>query len=141
MSSPPQLSRAAAPAVSWLQKRWLPPALVGGLVCLVYVATLGFQFVYDDAFQILDNSWLSWHYIPQYFTRHVWAFSGVSGMYWRPLFLLWLLAQHALFGANPAGWHAATVLLHALAAMLVYVLAHRLTRDRAARIKPLVDSR
>ena len=25
--------------------------------CLVYLATLGFEFVYDDAFQILDNSW------------------------------------------------------------------------------------
>jgi tetratricopeptide (TPR) repeat protein len=134
MSSTAQLTRAEAPSISRPQKRWLAPALISFVVCLVYLGTVGFQFVYDDPFQIVDNSWLSWHYIPQYFTRHVWAFAGISGVYWRPLFLLWLLLQHALFGASPAGFHAFTVLLHASATVLVYVLALHLTRDRATAI-------
>ncbi|MGZ4831735.1 MAG: tetratricopeptide repeat protein [Terriglobales bacterium] len=134
MSSTAQLDRTEAPSISRQQRSWLAPALISGVVCLVYLGTVGFQFVYDDPFQIVDNPWLSWHYIPQYFTKHVWAFAGISGVYWRPLFLLWLLFQHALFGTSPAGFHAFTVLLHALATVLVYGLALRLTRDRATAI-------
>jgi tetratricopeptide (TPR) repeat protein len=140
MSSAPQVSRPeAAEGASLFVRPWFMPAVLSCVVCLVYVATLRFQFVYDDAFQVLDNSWLSWRYIPQYFTHQVWAFAGINGSYWRPLFLLWMLAQHALFGTNPAGWHAATVALHAFATVLFYFLALRLSDDRAcAAIAALV---
>jgi tetratricopeptide (TPR) repeat protein len=129
MSSAPQLSRDETPIVSFLKRPWVPPALLAALVCLVYVGALRFEFVYDDNFQVVDNPWLTWHFIPRYFTQHVWAFAGVSGVYWRPLFLLWFLLQHALFGVNPAGWHAATIALHAVVTSLVYFLARRLSGD------------
>src|SRR5512140_3878598 len=90
-----------------LAHRWAMPAFAAAAVCLLYAGTLAFGFVYDDNFQIVDNSWLtSARYIPRYFTSHVWAFAGVSGVYWRPLFLLWLFVQRALLGIAPAGWHA-----------------------------------
>src|SRR5690349_16405814 len=114
------------------KNRWTIPALVAGAVCLLYAGTLAFGFVYDDVFQIVDNGWLtSARYIPRYFTSHVWAFAGISGVYWRPLFLLWLFVQRAFFGLNPAGWHAATIVMHGAATVLVFVLAKRLTGDRA----------
>jgi Flp pilus assembly protein TadD len=115
-----------------LEHRWTIPAAVGAAACLLYAGTVVFGFVYDDNFQIVDNTWLtSVHYLPRYFTSHVWAFAGISGAYWRPLFLLWLFVQRSLFGLTPAGWHATTILMHATATMLVFALAQRLARDRA----------
>ncbi|MBZ5567518.1 MAG: hypothetical protein LAN64_06665 [Acidobacteriia bacterium] len=132
MSSNPQLSRAET-VRSWYEKRWVPPALVCGLVLLVYAGAIRFDFVYDDDTQILRNPWLtSFSYLPRYFTSHVWAFSNIVGAYWRPLFLIWLLVQRTLFGAHPAMWHLDSVLLHVAATGFVYPLARRLARDRVA---------
>src|SRR5512141_1199994 len=121
---------AASPRVS-LESPWVLPVILAILVYLVYAGTLAFGFVYDDVFEIVDNPWLTVSHIPQYFTRHVWAFSRAYGVYWRPLFLLWLLLNKALIGLHAAGWHASTVLMHAVATALVYRLGVRLTRDRA----------
>lgn len=126
-----QVAPAEETRVASRQHTWTEPTLIAAGVCVLYVATVAFQFVYDDTFQITNNPWLTWRHIPDYFTKHVWAFSGISGVYWRPLFLLWLLVQHALFGVNPPGYHAATVLLHAIATALVYRVALRLAQDRA----------
>ncbi len=134
MSSTIELPRAEATRAPSIRQAWSAPALIASSVCLLYLATVGFQFVYDDSFQILENPWLSWRHIPLYFTKHVWAFTGVSGVYWRPLFLLWMLFQHMLFGINPAGYHAATVVLHAVATALVYRFSLRLTRDHATAV-------
>jgi hypothetical protein len=131
MSSTAQLSQAETSTVSWLQKPWLLPAVACGLVFLVYAGTVRFGFVFDDQGQIVENDWLtSFSYLPRYFTAHVWAFAGINGSYWRPLFLIWLLIQRLLFGVHPAMWHLDSVLLHAAATGLVYQLAVRLTRDR-----------
>jgi 4-amino-4-deoxy-L-arabinose transferase-like glycosyltransferase len=108
-------------------------ALNLGLVFLAYADTVRFQFVHDDIFQILGNTWLrSWKYLPRYFTADVWAFQhtvGHGNMYPR-VFLLWLHLQYLLFGANPWGWHLSTVLCHLGATLLVYFTAARLLEDR-----------
>ena len=106
------------------------PTLIGTFVALVYISTLSFGFVYDDNFQVVSNTWLAWGYVPKYFTHHVWSFAGISGFYWRPLFLMWFLVQRVAFGLNPTGWHAATVLLHVVTTLLLFVFAQRLTKDR-----------
>ena len=135
MSSSSQLSRADTPEVSWFEKPWAPPALACGLVFLIYAGAVCFEFVYDDTTQILQNPWLtSFSYLPRYFTSHVWAFANIAGAYWRPLFLIWLLLHRILFGTHPAMWHLDSVLLHVAATGFVYLLARRLTRDRAARL-------
>jgi hypothetical protein len=104
------LSRADTPEVSWFEKPWAPPALACGLVFLVYAGAVGFDFVYDDTTQILQNPWLtSLSYLPRYFTSHVWAVANIAGAYWRPLFLIWLLLHRILFGAHPAMWHLDSV--------------------------------
>ena len=107
--------------------------LACGVTALVYLGTLAFGFVYDDVLLVLNNSTIrSWRYVPQYFTSHMWAaaFPGSTANYYRPLFLLWLRLNYALFEAKPEGWHATNVLSHIVATYLVFRVARQLTRDR-----------
>lgn len=107
--------------------------LACGVTALVYVATLSFGFVYDDVPQILKNPAIhGWRFVPQYFTSHVWAaiYPNTSGNYYRPLFLLWLRLNYALFGTRAAGWHLSSVACHVLATWLVFRIAQELSGDR-----------
>lgn len=107
-------------------------ALVLGLTFAAYAGTLSFEFVHDDRGQIVDNPAIhSWAAIPGYFTAQVWA--GVApedpGNYYRPLFLLWLRLNDAVWGLHPWGWHLTTVLAHLAVTLLVYFLALRVLKD------------
>jgi len=107
--------------------------LACGASALVYVATLSFGFVYDDVPQILKNPAIqSWKFVPQYFTSHVWAaiYPSSAGNYYRPLFLLWLRLNYALFGTDAVGWHMTCIACHVLATWLVFWIAQKLTTDR-----------
>ena len=100
---------------------------------LVYVSCLRYDFAYDDNSQIVLNPAInSTAYIPEYFTKHVWANidPGAAPLYYRPVFSLWLLVNYKLFGLSPAGWHATSLVIHLLATWLVFVLARRLTSDQ-----------
>lgn len=106
-------------------------------IFLAYANTLGFQFVHDDRFQILQNSWLrSWTYLSRYFTADVWAFLHpvFRGTFYRPMFLLWFRLQYLVFGLRPWGWHLCTVLCHVGVSLLVYYTAARLLHDRLAAV-------
>ncbi|MGD1101761.1 MAG: tetratricopeptide repeat protein, partial [Terriglobia bacterium] len=112
-------------------------ALVLAVVFLAYLDTLWFQFVHDDRFQILANTWLrSWKYLPRYFTADVWAFEHpvFRGTFYRPIFLLWFRLQYLVFGLKPWGWHLCTVLCHVGVTLLVYYTAARLLEDRLAAL-------
>ncbi len=113
--------------------RFSTPVLVGVVLAatfLVYLGTLQFEFVYDDLGQIVTNPAIqSWKFFPLYFRANVWMQQFSVGNYYRPLFLTWLLINHALFGLHPALWHLTTVLAHVGVTALVYLLAMRLTRD------------
>jgi len=107
------------------------------LVFLAYCNTLWFQFVYDDRFQILGNTWLrAWKYLPRYFTADVWAFEhpGFRATFYRPIFLVWFRLQYLVFGLNPWGWHLCTVLCHVGVTALAYFTALRLLKDRLAAL-------
>ncbi len=129
----PGTAMSPAPEPSALEGRaWILPALIAAATFLLYSGSLRFQFVYDDRMQILDNPLLlSWQYLGKLFTSNVWAFAGPAfpANYWRPLFMVWLLINHTLFGFNPAGWHFAAVLCHVGASLLVYKLGRRLLGD------------
>jgi len=49
-----------------------------------------------------------------------------AGNYYRPIFMLWMRLNNALFGFRPWGWHLTTVLMHVLATFFVFRLARRL---------------
>ncbi len=107
--------------------------LLGGvlaLTALVYVATLRFDFVYDDQNQIVRNALVqSWQFVPGYFKGHQWMtlFPNASANYYRPLNFLWFRLNDAIFGLAPAGWHAMAILLHLAVTYLAYQVARRVT--------------
>lgn len=111
-------------------------ALLGILLSATFIAysgTIGYDFVYDDRAQILENQYVkSWRYVPRYFAGNVGSFQSpyVLGNYYRPLFLLWLRANHALFGFVPWKWHLVNVLCHLLVTFLVYILIKKIVGDR-----------
>ncbi len=110
----------------------LSAALVCVLTFLAYIHTLSFQFVHDDRGQIIGNPALrSWHAIPAYFTSQVWAGVAPSalGNDYRPLFLLWLRVNAALFRIHPAGWHLATLAAHVAATYFVFLLARKVFQN------------
>jgi Tfp pilus assembly protein PilF len=102
------------------------------LTFAAYAGTLGYDFVYDDKSQIVQNPNItSWRFVPLYFTEHVWSHLQVKlmGNYYRPIFLLWLLINNTIFGLNAAWWHLATVVTHLGATFMVFRLSLRLSKD------------
>lgn len=92
------------------------------LAVIPFLPALGGDFVWDDHELIennvtLDVPWTS-------FGRMV-SFGGLRSPYYRPLSILFLSFERALFGCRPAGFHAANILLHAVAALLLLALARR----------------
>src|SRR5262245_34762701 len=68
------------------------PAVAVILTLIAYIATLEFEFVYDDRAQIIENRLLhSARFIPRYFTEHAWSYlhPGSLGNFYRPFTLLW----------------------------------------------------
>lgn len=119
----------------WLRSKYAIPSLVIALTFLAYVGTLRFEFVYDDIGQIVENKFVqSWQHVPLYFTEHVWHHQSptVPGNYYRPVFLLWLLINHTLFGLNPIGWHLTTIILHLVSTLSVFLIVKKLSKDEAA---------
>ena len=108
----PPSSVAAAPSS---RNESLLLGLILALTALVYSPALRFAFVFDDHWQLIENQWVqAWRYVPGYFAGHVWQHLGAKppDNYYRPLNFLWYRVNDALFGLNPAGWHAAAILLH-----------------------------
>jgi len=121
---------------------WVLIGMVLLVTFLAYSGTLWFKFVYDDRGQILANVQVhQWRFLPRYFYEEVWnfAYPGVPGNYYRPLFLLFLLLNYKIFGPYAAGWHLVSVAAHVGVTYLVYVLVRRLAGDsRTALIAALI---
>jgi protein O-mannosyl-transferase len=121
-------------AMGWIARRGVAETLACVLAFLAYIPAIGYQFVYDDKPQIIENPAIhNWTYLPKYFTSHAWSelYPNVQGNYYRPLFLLWFRLNHALFGLDPKGWHLTSILCHVAAVFLVFVLILRLAASRS----------
>ncbi|HEY3490936.1 MAG TPA: tetratricopeptide repeat protein [Candidatus Deferrimicrobiaceae bacterium] len=99
----------------------------------VYAISLGNGFIYDDNTQILANRWLrDFRSVPEIFSSHVWAFEGGwLTNYYRPLMHLAYLAIYQCFGPNPFWFHLASLLLHLLCCLSVYLVTEGLARSAA----------
>ena len=112
--------------------RFIVPAIVLAVTFLGYMGTLRYDFVYDDVHVIVENGSVhSWRFLPRYFTEHLWFFEPGMTNYYRPIFLVWLVLNHSLFGLNPIGYHFTTVLAHVVVTLLVFHLTRRLTGNQA----------
>jgi 4-amino-4-deoxy-L-arabinose transferase-like glycosyltransferase len=106
------------------------------LIFAAYSGTLGYEFVYDDVDVIVNNPHLtSWSYLPRYFTENLWSHqSNDPGIYYRPLFLIWLRINRSLFSLNTTLWHLSTLLAYLATVIMVYWLAKRLLNDRMTAV-------
>ena len=130
----PQEQKAAVAVGNLLtaNARFIVPAIVLAVTFLGYLGTLRYDFVYDDVHVIVENGSVhSWRFLPRYFTEHLWFFEPGMTNYYRPIFLVWLVLNHTLFGLNPIGYHLTTVLAHVTVTLLVFHLTRRLTGDQA----------
>lgn len=104
---------------------WCAAALIG-LSCLLYYDTFSHEFSYDDFEVIVDNpgvqnlSNLSALVSPSRY------FDISSESSFRPVVTLAYFAECAMFGLNPAGFHAVNILLHGLCAVLLGWIGLRL---------------
>ena len=101
------------------------------LIALVSVAvfanTLSSRFLnYDDPWQIINNPYVRslsaanlWHIL----TRSIYQL-------WLPTKTISYALDYAVWGLDPRGYHATNVLLHALASVLVFLVARQLLRRR-----------
>lgn len=95
----------------------------------VYHATLWNSFVYDDAEQVLRNRWITdTRFLKDIFTSHTFAFaeSNYQAISYRPLFMLFYMAEYAVFGLYPWGWHLVNIILHAANGVAAFFLVRRL---------------
>ncbi len=127
--------------LAWLaQPGWEPDVIIllviGAITCLVFSNGLGGGFVYDDSKQILLSPLVR---DPDYFwqamTQDVWSFKvggdEASSDYWRPVFMLWLIVNHRLWGVDSAvGWHSLNLLLHVAVLVVAYGVLRQLGVSR-----------
>ena len=107
--------------------RWVPPALVAAVTFLIYLPTLGYQFVWDDQMQVVTNPLvLSWKMVPRALGKSLWFQISATDSFYRPFFIIWSILAHSLFGFDPRGWHFLNVMLHVGATLLVFVLLKEL---------------
>ncbi len=109
-------------------------AAIGLVAFCAYANTLGHGFVYDDNRQIMMNPLIQRSELyGKALTSDVWAFKGsdkiAASNYFRPTFVAWMIVNWKMFGANPVGWHLATVLLHVAVCLLLFSFLRRLGCD------------
>ncbi|MEW6755690.1 MAG: tetratricopeptide repeat protein [Candidatus Latescibacterota bacterium] len=102
---------------------------------LTFHNTFGNSFHYDDGHTVVDNPHVrSLAGVPRLFLD-AGTFSAVpEARMYRPLVQASYAVNHALGGADVAGYHALNLALHLLNALLVWVLAGLLLGDEAASL-------
>src|SRR5437667_12230310 len=94
-------------------------AVLLGMTWAVYAQTLRHDFVnYDDDVYVYENPTINHGLV----LSHVgWAFAHFVGNNWHPLTVISHMIDCHVFGLNPAGHHFTNVLLHSLAAVLLFL--------------------
>ena len=105
---------------------------LAALTAAVYLGTLGNGFVYDDHSQIVRNPWIKdIRYLPRIFSTHTFGFldNGFAYLSYRPMVYVVYMAEYAVFGLKPWGWHLVNSLLHAVNSVMVFLTLSRLLED------------
>lgn len=123
-----------APAPSTLREKETPrwqtlgvSAFLAAITILIFGQTLWHDFVnFDDPVYVYDNpevkGGLTWHGL-------IWAFTRVHTSNWHPLTWISHMLDSQLFGLNAGGHHATNVLLHALTAILLFLVLRAMTES------------
>ncbi|MGB7156903.1 MAG: tetratricopeptide repeat protein [Tepidisphaeraceae bacterium] len=113
---------ASAPG---MRHRVVIPAVLATITILIYLPTLGYDFVnYDDPVFISDNPQVRAGLTREGF---IWAFKINGLSQWHPLVWLSHMLDCELFGLDPGGPHAVNVLIHTAATLLLYLFLLKTT--------------
>lgn len=112
-----------------------PATLPVLLAVATYATSIGAGFVWDDTTLVLADARLrSLEGVGEILASDF--FAGADGErgygYYRPVVTLTYMADLAVFGPRPAGFHVTNVALHALVCLVVYALGAALLRRRDA---------
>lgn len=107
--------------------------LIIGIV--VYVNSFGNEFVWDDDYLIVNNTFIKdWRYLSKIFTSNLFAGSWKDSSFYRPIQSLTLLVDYSIWHLNPSGYHLTNILIHIANAVLIYWLAVYLLAGRGVAI-------
>jgi protein O-mannosyl-transferase len=119
---------------SWLRNNLALAAMLAAAF-LVYMPSLSGDFVIDDIPFVRDNPYIrDIGNVTRYFTKGVWENSAdeiSNEPLYRPMNLMPMLLNHALWGSNPVGYHVFLLLLHLANTYLVYALIRKVVAGSA----------
>lgn len=112
----------AGPPWRWT---WAVCLALAAITFAVFGQTVDHQFVnFDDAIYVVNNSivsrGLTWKGAAQVFT-------GLNSGNWHPLTMLSHMLDCQIYGLHPAGHHLSNVLLHAAAAIALFLVLRSMT--------------
>lgn len=108
-----------------MSKRILHPILLVTLTFIVWGISLRNGFVWDDRILIQKNEAnISRISLSTAFFSDFWSTETEAGTsnYYRPLVTLSYMIDYALFGADPAGYHATNIVIHAVGVVGLWYL-------------------
>ncbi len=97
---------------------------------IIYANSLKGDFVWDDGQLVRSNKYIkSWHYVEKIFTRDWGAGGGVTYSFYRPLAIFSYLINNMMTGYDVLYYHLTNVLLHAVTALVLYLLVRTITAE------------
>ena len=97
---------------------------------LVYANTLSAEFIWDDEYLILNNSQIkTFVHFKNIFRTYVGYGSENINNFYRPMQEISNMIDYFLWGDYPFGYHLTNVVLHALVAVMVFVLLFYISGD------------
>lgn len=106
---------------------WPLALILVALSFLLYGNSLGNAFLYDDEFLIQKNTFLkSWESIGDIFLSSSTAGAGKTDSFYRPIQAFFYLLVFQFFGLSTTAFHLLNIVLHAINAVLVFLLGRRL---------------
>ena len=121
-ASPPRESSPSSALARLLASPWLP-VLLALVTVLVYLPSLRSDFVSDARLEIDEGFVTSLANLPKVVSLHVLGMGLILSD--RPGEILYLMLNASLWGRDPLGYHAGSILLHALNVALLLVLLRR----------------
>lgn len=134
MGDPSETSRVPPPPHRSF--RGVPPiAMLAAAVLATFWPAILNGFVWDDIPFIIRNAFLhDLGNLPKFLVSGDAAGTGGMNPYYRPLTTATFALDYALWGRQPAGYHATNILLHLGATIALYFAARRATRHDAAAL-------
>ena len=114
----------------------LPFLLLAAAALAAYANAWPDTLVVDDKLFAGHERFADLSRLGDFFRESVWAAGGANESLYRPLLMVSVAFDAALFGDHYAAWHLVNVFLHVLATLLVYLLLRQLLRLSAAPDEP-----